>query len=72
MRHTHKLTRKALTISALALSFIIAGWQAPTLLAYSTKAVRSVFTNAPSQPAKPELKAAAKSLATAQETLSES
>ncbi|MGH9803333.1 MAG: proprotein convertase P-domain-containing protein, partial [Blastocatellia bacterium] len=62
MRTSRKLTHRALAFSALALSLIVAGWQAPALLAYSTKAVRSVFNNAP---AKPEIKAAAKSLTVA-------
>ncbi|MDX2040912.1 MAG: proprotein convertase P-domain-containing protein, partial [Acidobacteriota bacterium] len=72
MRNTHKLTRRVLTISALALSFVIAGWQAPTLMAYSNKmakAVRSAVTKSPAQPA--EAKAAAAPVAAMQELTKE-
>jgi subtilisin-like proprotein convertase family protein len=68
MRHLHKQhTYRTLTIAALALAFVMAGWQAPTLFAYSSKAVRSVFTSAPTIPAQPELKSTAASAAVAQQ-----
>ena len=68
MRDLHKHTHRALALSALALALIVAGWQAPTLFAYSTKAVRSVLNNAPAKTAQPELKAAAKTAAAVQQT----
>ncbi|MBL8187992.1 MAG: proprotein convertase P-domain-containing protein [Acidobacteria bacterium] len=67
MRNFHPHTSRTLLFSALALSLLMAGWQAPTLFAYSTKAVRSAFTNAPAAAAQPELRAAAKAGAAPQQ-----
>ncbi|MFN0109038.1 MAG: proprotein convertase P-domain-containing protein [Blastocatellia bacterium] len=65
MRISRKLTHTTLLFSVLALSLIITGWQAPALLASSTKAVRAALTGSAKQS---ETKAAAKSVAAAQQT----
>ncbi len=64
-------TRRALLFAAMVLALIVAGWQAPTLFAYSTQAVRSVFNNTPAKTLQPETKAAAKSTAVAQQQTKE-
>jgi hypothetical protein len=71
MRNSSKNTHRALLLAALALTLTVAGWQAPTLFAYSTQAVRSVFSNAPAQIAQPETKAAAKSVVAVQQQTKE-
>ena len=63
MRISRKLTHRVLALSALILSLAIAGWQAPTLLAYSHQMVKAVRTKFDRTPAKPEVKAAAATVA---------
>jgi subtilisin-like proprotein convertase family protein len=71
MRNMHKLTRRVLTITALALSFVIAGWQAPTLMAYSNQMVKAVRTKFDRTPAKAETKAAPAAIAAMQQLTKE-
>lgn len=61
-------TRRAFVFWVSATLFIIAGWQSPSLLAYSSKTVRSALSGSR---AKAEVKAAAKSVSAAQQLTKE-
>ncbi|MGH9802472.1 MAG: proprotein convertase P-domain-containing protein, partial [Blastocatellia bacterium] len=71
MRNSRKLTHKVLALTALVLSLAIAGWQAPTLMAYSNQMVKAVRTKLDRTPAKTEIKAAAAAVAPMQTTKEE-
>ena len=71
MRNTRKLTHRVLTLTALALALAVAGWQAPTLMAYSNQMVKAVRAKLDRAPAKAEVKAAVATLAPMQELTKE-
>ena len=64
MRNSRKHAHLALVISMSATLILVAGWQSPTLFAYSSKAIRSAFSG---DIPKADAKVAAKSTATVQQ-----
>ncbi|HQR35408.1 MAG TPA: proprotein convertase P-domain-containing protein [Blastocatellia bacterium] len=68
MRNSRKLTHRAFLVTVIASLLILAIWQSPSLLAFSSNAVRSVFNDTT---AKTNMKAAPKSLAAVQQLTKE-